>query len=34
VIAKPFEIDTLLTEIAAVLAQPPRQNRRRSAGRG
>jgi two-component system cell cycle response regulator DivK len=34
VIVKPFEINTLLTEIAAVLAQPPRQNRRRSAGRG
>lgn len=34
VIAKPFEIDTLLTEIAAALAQPPRQDRRRSVGAG
>jgi CheY-like chemotaxis protein len=34
VIAKPFEIDTLLNEIAALLAQPARQQWRRSVGAG
>jgi CheY-like chemotaxis protein len=32
VIAKPFEIDTLLNEIATLLAQPKQRQRGRSAG--
>ena len=34
VIAKPFEIDTLLNEIAALLASPARPQRRRAVGAG
>jgi len=34
VIAKPFEIDTLLNEIAALLAPPARPQRHRSVGAG
>jgi len=34
VIAKPFEIDTLLSAIAALLAQPAAQQRHRSVGIG